>query len=172
MDPNSQTPSAWWEIFVGASGNLVGGFGATLLWWFATLAIDKRREKRQRAQKREAIEAELTKLGAWLRLVQLGDDRANSFLGINSASTLAALLRIGPSLADDQSSFEPQLTELEYAITLVTTTLNHINGMTSGMASAMRGIETELQEQRDVLLRNIQFAASALEQFEKAVLTK
>ena len=170
MAPVDCAPSAWTEVMTGAAGNLVGGFGATLLWWLATLIWERRRLAAAVGQKRNAIALEIAKTRAWLRLLKEDSARAATSLSGRGSGVLAALVRLGPELTPGQS-LEPQLGEVEHRLGMVEAAAMRLFVSTTGMATALRDNEGELEELRKALSSEADAGVVALKNFEQAVLS-
>jgi hypothetical protein len=121
------------------------------------------------AQKRNAIAIEIFKIRSFLNLMKEHAGPASATLPNRSSSVLAALIRLGPDLTPGRS-LEPQLAELEYRLGRVEATAARLFVSTTGIATAMRGNERELEELRKSLSSETESALSALKSFEQAVI--
>lgn len=162
-------PSAWHEVLFGAAGNLIGGFGATLLWWAATLWAQRRQLNTAITQKRNAISLEAAKIRAWLRLVKEEPERASATLPARSSQVLSAVVRLGPDVTGGRS-LEPMLGELEHRLGMVEAAAARLFAATTGIATAMRGNEQEVERIRQSLPLEAGKALGALDAFEGVVL--
>jgi len=170
MCPPEAAPSAWAEVFVGAAGNLIGGFAASVLWWLVWLRFERRRSRDAVAQKKNAIALEVAKTRAWLRLLKEDTNRASPTLAGRGAGVLGALVRLGPDIAPGRS-LEPQLGELEHRLGMVEAAAARLFVSTTGPATALRGNEDELEELPKIVASEASAAMKALGEFERSVLS-
>lgn len=160
-------PTAWHEVIVGALGNLLGGFAATLLWWCCSSWLDRRRRLAARAQKRNAIALETAKIRGWLRLIIQDPDRASAGLPDRSSQVLSALVRLGPDLGQGRS-LEPSLAILEHRLGMVEAAAMRLFVSTAGVAAALRGNDDDLDQLKEALPREAEKALAALGDFERS----
>ncbi len=171
MAPPDAAPSAWAEVFIGAAGNLIGGFGATVLWWLVWRRSERRRLQDAVAQKRNAISLEIAKIRAWLRLLKEDANRASTTFSGRGAGVLGALVRLGPDLTPGRS-LEPQLGEVEHRLGMVEAAATRLFVATTGAATALRGpqIDEELSQLPKILGKEADAATMALQNFEQALI--
>lgn len=162
-------PSALADVLIGATGNLLGGAAVTLLWWGVTSCTQRRRKSADLEQKRNAIAIEIAKIRAWLRLLKSDVDRASTSVFGRGLGALGALVRVGPQLISD-GSLEPTLGELEHRISMVDAAASRLFVLTTGVATAMRGNEEELEQLRRTVQSEADAATKALNDFEQEVL--
>lgn len=170
MAPPEVVPSAWAEVFIGAAGNLIGGFAAAVLWWLVWLRFERRRGQDAVAQKRNAIALEIAKIQALLRLLKADANRASITFAGRGAGVLGALVRLGPDLTPGRS-LEPQLAEVEHRMGMVEAAAVRLFVSTTGLAVALRGNEDELEQLPRIVASEADAALEALQKFEGALHT-
>lgn len=156
------------SLFLQVSANFLGGVAVTALWWIVTLVNDRLRLRKELQKKRESAVLEIARIRAALILLKNDPDRAASPWPARSAATLAALVRLGPSLLET-SSVEPALADLENRLQRVDLIASHYHLAVSGTAQALRGNEQNVEDLREELVRLIEAANRGLSAFEKLV---
>jgi hypothetical protein len=169
MTPIESGPSAMEQVWIGAAGNLIGGFLALVLWQIAVYWNGRKRHADLVNQKRASIAIELGKLRTYLRLLIENTDYISSTIPNRSSTVLAAIVRLGPDLTPGRS-IEPQLGEMEIAISRVEIIASRLFLATTGIAMAMNGVAAEITKLQDSLKAEAENSLSKIADFEQAII--
>jgi hypothetical protein len=127
--------------------------------------------KREKTQKRNAIALEIIKIRGWLQLIIDSPARASQTQTIRTSLALPALVRLGPSISSKES-LEPCLAELEHRLGMVEAAAAGLFNSTTGIATALRGNEVDIDKLQEVLRSEATKAMKALLSFEQSALDR